>query len=313
MGNRRTMGSRIGSRSVFGLVVAAALAYVSGCTAPVAREAAPKTEKAAQQAEPAPSHETLKPLKASEPRETLTVGRFVLELWDEEGTQPRFICFKEGSKQIYKQSLAEHEVLNPVCDNGSAALRLSAKPTKYVILERNNANDTYDYLVWKVTNRIKQVTGLQGVPTQLSFSGKGRTARLVADVQDLMDDWGARTVCPEIRIVYRWNGRRFIYYTRAMRRTEEARKDLSGLRASIRTEFSKYSGDSGSSFGAPPELADEVLALYYAGDTAAAKRFLDRCWPRHRPGKSQFWSFLKIEAHKSKYWTAVSALHRGES
>jgi hypothetical protein len=307
------MGARTGTRLFFGLMAVAALACVSGCTPPVAREAAPDTEKSAQQAEPAPSHETLKPLQANEPRERLNVGKFVLELWDEEGTKPRFICFKEGSKQIYKQFLADNEVLNPVCDDGSAAVRLSAKPTEYVILERRNANDTYDYLVWKVTNEIKQVKGLRAVPTQVSFSGKGRTARLVADVQDLMDDWGARSVCPEIRIVYRWTGRRFIYHTREMRRTEEARKDLSGLRASIRSEFSNYSGDSGSSFGAPPELADEVLSLYYAGDTAAAKRFLDRCWPRHRPGKRQFWSFLKSEAHKSKYWTAVSALHRGES
>jgi hypothetical protein len=298
---------------LFGIVVAAAVAYVSGCTPPVAREAAPKTEKSAQQVEPDPSEETPEPPEVPKPRKTLNLGKFVLELWDDEGTQPRFICFKEGSKQIYKQSLIDDEVINPVCDEGSAAVTLSAKPTKYVILERRNADDTYDYLVWKPTNKITQVTGLQGVPAQLSFSGKGRTARLVADVQDLMDDWGARSVCPELRIVYRWNGRRFIYYPREMRRSDEARKDLSDLRASIRAEFAKYKGDCGSSFGAPPELADEVLSLYYAGDTAAAKRFLGRCWPRHRPGKSHYWSFLTTEAHKSKYRTAISALHRGES
>jgi hypothetical protein len=111
-------------------------------------------------------------------------------------------------------------------------------------------------------------------------------------------------------MVYKWNGRKFVFDIKAMKNPKEQKKDLSFQTDSMKEQFTRLSGPAGAAIGlAPPELADAVLGLYYAGHARLARKFFDDCWPHGRFGKKYYWEFLMVEARKSKYWPAVRAVN----
>ena len=144
----------------------------------------------------------------------------------------------------------------------------------------------------------------------LSLEFKNGTARLAAVEEDLYEDWGARGVCPRIKVVWDWNGQTFVYNGKEMKDPSQSHKNLNGLKLAINEGFRNNQRNANEPIDlAPPEFAEETLNLLYAGDAVAARSFYDSCWPKHRQGKQAYWSYIMTKAKKSKLRPAVRAVN----
>jgi len=89
---------------------------------------------------------------------------------------------------------------------------------------------------------------------------------------------------------------------------------LFSLRKVIKDEFQKLPNFPTQAIElAPPELADEVLDLYYSGHAKIAQHFYDSCWPKNRPGKNDFWSFMMNQAKQRQFWPEIEKMNHLKS
>jgi len=257
--------------------------------------------------------ETKKPLPAEQVRivlpRTVSIGDYSLEIWDASESRAPFYVFKTGDKDVYKQELGKQDALCVLSMNGNPLLKMTSGKSRYVILENHKGDETYENLVFKLGRQFKKFTSVTS-KSPISLVERNGHVRIKMQVEDLYPEWGARTVAPHIQIVYKLQGQKFVYDIKAMKEANKKERDLVSQRIVIRDQFSRLTGPSSDPVCfAPPELADEVLCLYYAGEAKLARKFYDACWPGQRSGPDWYWSFLMARAQKSEYWPAICAMN----
>ena len=225
-------------------------------------------------------------------------------------TKPGSVEFSTDGSTDYNLTFPPRDEIRLLAPEGRYTVRLSNSRAPFVILELKEGEKRTEYLTFKLTKHVKLANSMWSDSQPLSLEFKNGTARLTAVEEDLYEDWGARGVCPHIKVVWDWNGRTFVYNGKEMKDPSQSHKNLNGLKLAINEGFRNDQSNANEPIElAPPELAEETLNLLYAGDAVAARRFYDSCWPKHRQGKRTYWSFVMTEARKSKLWPAVRAVN----
>lgn len=230
------------------------------------------------------------------------------------------IAFSRNGVEIAKVKFADGESIDVVRTpdtNREALVKLKGFPAKVLIVRSVQDGPEYKYTFFDTT----------GVPRKVCTLSNGKCEatlvpdRKAHDVYELaMYDWydnlgGARAVAPTVTLF--WNGSRLAIDPSAMKNEPPDDEHTSDLRQAIGEQFAGMPIVSGADKSqsmleaAPPELAAEVIDRVYMGNCKEARRFLDRTWPKNRPGKEAFWSFLKQEMRKSPYWLQIVSLNNG--
>lgn len=242
------------------------------------------------------------------PVEELQLRGLDVQLWNGTSNSPPHTIFSRDKRLLLRREFDRnsdvsfvkfnHERSDP--DNDSK-LKLDGRH-HYILIESRSQNDTYKYFVYSTSPKVELcATAYSGIH-RLRAIEVGKRTCLCMYIQDRLPGWGARTVCPAVKFVWRWDGTGFQLDSGAMR-DPSVEQPAPDLRAAIAEQFKLSSAE------APPELADEVLSRYYAGQGRSARHFFNECWPKRRSGKERYWRFLFSEAKKGKYWTVAKALN----
>jgi hypothetical protein len=261
-----------------------------------------------------------------QPLNRVPLGAYWLEIFPDTQAHPSFFLFKKGERTIYQEATDPDEDISVVfvpapvntnevvpsvddigkVDQGDTALvNLTGNGACDVVIERYKGNDTSEYSIFKLGDGVEKLANISNGFAHLRVDPADRAGVNHIRATDSHPNWGARSVTCDV--ILKWDGRDFVLDRVAMRKSAPTKETLQLLAQVIKEEFVRLPEDSGEVINAaPPELAEEILTLFYCGQNVRAHQFYNSCWPKGRSGKQAYWSLIMQEAKRSKYLSALA-------
>jgi hypothetical protein len=248
------------------------------------------------------------------PTQTAQLGAYILEIYGPAEAQAPYLVFKKGDKPIKEMEVGVNdqlELVNAEEDGRAQPLcQLTDGKDPNVVVMHYLAGGNNQCHIFSLGETVRQIATIKSCGTSLIFEKMKNSDMLEIVTEDLYRDFGIEAIAPQVML--KWSHGKFVLDTAEMKKRRLNANSGGLLHTTISDKFKNISPDAGETITqAPPDLADQIIGMYYCGEGRKAKTYFDKCWPQRAGGKKAYWSFLISEMKKSPYWPEIKALNRG--
>ncbi len=259
-----------------------------------------------------------------EGQDKIFLGSTTLERYAANERHPAFIVFARDGKELLKETAKPEEKLTlvsvPIDNNDDKRIipcadapgdrrgkrnylfNLAIDGIPAVVVERQKENGTFDYEIFRLSRKVEKLATIANGYARIQMQTTNIPGCYEILANDCFTDYsGARSVAPEILLAYQSGA--LTLDCKGMQKPAPDRKQLKLMRKAIKSEFQRLHGQ------VPPELAAEVLDLYYSGNAKQARAFFNSAWAGPRAAKADYWDYLMTEAAHSPYWRDILAMN----
>lgn len=258
---------------------------------------------------------------ASEPTYEQILGQYTYQYFASTDAHRAYFRLLDGEREVFRKTAAKSSfTLQPIqsinlLPYGHQPTRsnfvIDLNSTEAIVVEQTeqfeDVSEQRHYLLLALAKpRILNTldSGNNQLALNLNRTQKDKTIEKQYQLvgSDLLEAWGQQGVSP--KVVFDLNQDQSKLHKQGPRQLKELIKDSKELQALF---ANLNSSEEAAITFAPPELAEEMAELIYEGNGKQAKFLLNRTWPKHQPGKSQFKKAFYAELAKSKLFKYVGS------